>query len=121
MVLLALAMQLAPQVARADYLDVITTRLGDCTLEKYMSIVEEFRAVMVQQKYPYKVEIAVPLINNEMDVVYWVGRSPDLAAFGEGYTRWAREIGKSGTPEARVNEKLNTCGANVSRSGSLTR
>ena len=42
MAMLAVAMLLPPQVARADYLDVITTRLGDCSLENF-EIVEEFR------------------------------------------------------------------------------
>lgn len=121
MTLLAVAMLLAPAVARADYLDVITTRLGDCSLDKYMSIVAEFRLVMAEQKYPYTVEIAVPFINNEMDTVYWIGRSPNLAAFAEGYTRWESQIAKSGTPEAKVSDRLNTCGESVSRSGHLTR
>ena len=35
--MLGVVIFLAPQVARADYLDVISTRLGDCSLEKYMS------------------------------------------------------------------------------------
>ncbi len=119
--ILTIVMLLAPQVVRGDYLDVITTRLGDCSLEKYMGIVEEFRGVMKQQHYNYTVEVAVPLINNNMDAVVWVGRSPDLAIFGAEYTRWEGAIAKPGTPEAKVNEKLNACGENVSRSGHVTR
>jgi hypothetical protein len=119
--MLGVAMLLAPQVARADYLDVITTRLGDCSLEKYLTLVDEFRGVMKQQKYPYTVEIAVPLINNDLDAVYWIGRTADLASFATGVTRWEGEIAKKGTPEAKVNEKLDACGENVSRSGQVTR
>ena len=118
--MLGLVLLLAPQVARADYLDVITLRLGDCSLEKYMEIVEDFRAVIKQQNYPYSVEIAVPLMNDQLDVVYWIGRAPNFQSFGEGFSRWEREILKRGTPEAKVNDKFQECGENVSRTGHLT-
>lgn len=115
--ILAIVMLLAPQAALADYLDVITTRLGDCTLEKYLGLVEEFRGVMKQQGYKYTVEIAEPLVNDPLDVIYWIGRAPDFATFGAEYTRWESQIVKGGTPEAKINDKLNACGENVTRSG----
>ena len=120
MFLLGIALLMAPQAARADYIDVITTRLGDCSLEKYLKLVEEFRGVMSEQKYAYTVEIAVPVVADPLDVVHWLGRSPNFATFGEEYTRWLAAIAKGGTPEAKLNDKLNKCGENVSRSGHLT-
>ena len=119
--ILALSLLMAPQVARADYLDVITVRLGNCSLDKYMQIVEDFREVMKQQNYEYSVEIGVPVMNEQLDVVYWIGRAPDFEAFGRGFSRWEREIVKRGTPEAKLDSRLEKCGENVSRTGHFTR
>jgi hypothetical protein len=120
--LLAFAMLLTPLVAHADYLDVITNRLKDgCSIDKYLGVVEEFRGVMKSQGYKYTVEIAPPFTGPDLSVVYWVGREPSFATFGQEYDRWDAAIAKPGTPEAKVNEKLNACSTNVSRSGSRTR
>ena len=105
---------------RADYLDVITTRLGDCSQEKYLELVDEFRGVMKSQKYSYMVEIAIPLINDQMDVVFWIGRTADFATFGQEYSRWEKAVATGGTPEAKMNDKLNSCGENLTRSGHTT-
>jgi hypothetical protein len=121
-ILLSIAILLVSGVSHADYLDVITTRLTpDCPLEKYMDVVEEFRGVITQQGYKYRVEIAVPFTNDELDVVYWLGREPDFATLGAENDRWEAAIAKGGTPEAGMSEKLNACGVNVSRSGHRTR
>jgi len=119
---LAFALLLTPLVARADYLDVITSRLtAGCSLDKYLGVVEEFRGVMKTQGYKYTVEIAPPFIGPDLSVVYWVGREPNFATFGQESDRWEAAIAKAGTPEAMVSAKLNACSENVSRSGSRTR
>ncbi len=119
---LVILMLLGAQVARADYLDVITTSLTpSCPLEKYMSLVKEFRGVTERLGYKYTVEISVPLMNHELDVVYWIGREPDLTTFGAESDRWEIEVAKGGTPEATIDKKLDACGENVSRSGHHTR
>jgi hypothetical protein len=120
--LLAFALVLMPLVAHADYLDVITNKLTDgCSLDKYLGVVEEFRGVMKSQGYKYTVEIAPPFIGSDLSVVYWVGREPSFATFGQESDRWEAAIAKAGTPEAVVSGKLNACSSNVSRSGSRTR
>jgi hypothetical protein len=120
--LLTILMLFGAQVARADYLDVITTRLDPaCPLDKYMSVVKEFREVIDRRGYKYTVEIAVPLTNDVLDVVYWIGREPDFATFGAESDRWEAEVAKRGTPEATIDKKLDACGENVSRSGHRTR
>ena len=120
--LLALALLLTPLAAHADYLDVITNKLRDgCTLDKYLGVVEEFRGVMKSQGYKYTVEIVPPFIGDDLTVIYWVGREPSFATFGEESDRWEAAIAKPGTPEAKINEKLDACTENVSRSGSRTR
>ena len=114
-------MLLAPLAAHADYLDVITTKLNaGCSLEKYRDIVQEFRGVMTAQKYKYTVEIAVPFIGSDLDLVYWVGREPNAATFGQETDRWNAAIAKPETPEAKVNAKIAECGVNQSRSASTT-
>jgi hypothetical protein len=119
--LLACATLLAPLAAHADYLDVITTKLNaGCTLDKYTSVVQEFRGVMTSQKYKYTVEIAVPFVSNDLSVVYWIGREANAAAFGQETDRWNAAIAKPDTPEAKVNAKIAACGVNESRSGSTT-
>jgi len=115
-------MLLTPLAAHADYLDVITSKLtAGCSLDQYLTVVEEFRGVMKSQKYKYTVEIAAPFIGSDLSVVYWVGRTPNFASFGEGSSRWEAAVAKPGTPEAKINDKLNACSESVSRSGSLTR
>ena len=120
--LVVFAMLLTPLVAHADYVDFITNRLiAGCSLDKYLGVVEEFRGVMKTQGYKYTVEIAPPFIGSDLSVVYWVGREPNFATFGQESDRWEAAIVKPGTPEALISEKLNACSQNVSRSGSRTR
>ncbi len=120
--LFTLAMLVTPLVGHADYIDVITARLKDgCSLDKYLGVVEEFRGVMKTQAYKYTVEIAEPLLGPDLSVIFWVGREPNFATYGQESDRWEAAIAKTGTPEAKVNAKLDACTENVSRSGSRTR
>jgi hypothetical protein len=117
----ALLLIVGPQVAKADYVDVITNKLTtSCTMEQYLSTVQEFRGVMTSQGYTYTVEILAPVTSPDLNNVFWVGRTKDLATFGVEYTKWLNALGKAGSPEAKVNAKLNKCATNVSRSGALT-
>ncbi len=119
--LLALSLLIAPTVASADYLDVITNSLNDgCSMEEYGKVVEEFRGVMTSQGYSYTVEIVVPFIGDQLDGVFWVGRTKDFATFGSESDRWEKALMNSKSPESKINKKLNDCATNVSRSGSRT-
>ncbi len=120
--LLAFAMLLTPLAAHADYLDVFVNKLkAGCSLDKYLAVVEEFRGVMKSQGYKYTVEIATPFIGPDLSAIYWVGRGPNSASFGQETDRWDAAIAKPGTPEAKINDKLNACAESVSRTVSLTR
>ncbi len=120
--LLSLVLLLAPQLASADYLDVIVNKLNDgCSMEKYMKNVGEFRGVMKSEGYTYTVEIATPFTNDVLDVIYWIGREPNFGTFGAENDRWIAAVAKGGTPEAKISDKLGECATNVSRSGSQTR
>lgn len=119
--LFAFLLIVGPQAAQADYVDVITNKLSaDCTMEKYLANVEEFRGVMTSQGYTYTVEILAPVTSADLSNVFWVGRTKDLATFGAEYTKWLTALEQAGSPEAKVNAKLNKCSTNVSRSGALT-
>lgn len=112
---------MTPAIAGADYLDVITNKLNDgCSLADYQKVVEEFRGVMKSEGYDYTVEIAVPLIGPDLDAVFWVGRTKDLATFGTGNQRWTKALANPKSAEAKVSAKLGKCAENVSRTGSLT-
>jgi hypothetical protein len=111
----------APVVASADYLDVIATKLKDnCSLAEYNKVIEEFRGVMTSEKYSYSVEIAVPFTGPELDLVYWIGRTKDIATFGVENGRWDQALANAKSPEAKVNAKLEKCSVNVRRTGSTT-
>ena len=119
--LLALSLLIAPTMASADYLDVITNSLNDgCSMEEYGKIVEEFRGVMTSQGYSYTVEIVVPFIGDQLDGIFWVGRTKDFATFGAESDRWEKALMNSSSAESKINKKLNGCATNVSRSGSRT-
>lgn len=119
--LVALLLLAAPHAANADYIDVITNDLNpDCTMDQYLANVEAFRGVMTAQGYTYTVEIMAPITGEALDVIFWVGRTKDFATFGAEYTKWLAALEKPGSPESKVNEKLNQCSTNVSRSGLLT-
>jgi len=117
----ALALLVAPTLAGADYLDVITNRLNDnCSMDQYAKVVDEFRGVMTSQKYSYTVEIVVPLIGDQLDAIFWVGRTKDMATFGSENDRWAKALTDANSPEAKINKKLNNCTTSLSRTGSQT-
>lgn len=119
--LIALLSIVGPQTAQAEYVDVITNKMSDdCTMEQYLASVEEFRGVMTSQGYTYTVEILAPVTSPDLTNVFWVGRTKDLATFGAEYTKWLTALENAGSPEAKVNAKLNKCSTNVSRSGALT-
>lgn len=119
--LLSIAIMAAPLAASAQYIDAISTKLvGGCTLEQYLAVVDEFRGVMTSEGYKYTVEIAQPL-TGELGVLWWVGRTPDLATYGAEYSRWEAAIAKGGTPEAKISEKLTQCSENQTRQGSIVR
>jgi hypothetical protein len=120
--LLALALLATPWPARADFLDIVTSKLSSgCSLANYLALVEEFRGVMKAQGYKYTVEIVQPFQDSDLSLLYWVGREPNQATFGEENDRWEAATAKPGTPEAKVNDKINACATNVSRTSGHTR
>jgi hypothetical protein len=119
--ILALSLFVVAPSVQADYIDVITNKMtGDCTMEKYLATVEEFRGVMSSEGYTYSVEIMTPMTGPDLSQIFWVGRTKDFATFGSNYTKWLTALEKSNSPESKVNAKLNKCSTNLSRSGALT-
>jgi hypothetical protein len=120
--LLAIALLLAPLTASADYLDVIGNKLNDgCSFDQYLGLVKDFRGVMKSESYGYTVEIAQPRTGEDLTIIWWIGRTKDLATFQKDNARWEAALMKSGSPEAKLNDKLTKCSTNVSRNGSITR
>ncbi len=75
---------------------------------------------MTSQGYSYTVEIAIPFIGNQLDRIFWVGRTKDLATFALETAQWNEALKNSRSPESKINKKLNGCTTNLSRSGSQT-
>lgn len=102
-------------------MDVIANRLNDgCSLDDYTKVVDEFRGVMKSEGYSYTVEIAVPFVGPELDVIYWVGRTKDLATFGSENDKWIKALTNAMSAESKINAKLNKCATNLRRTGSRT-
>lgn len=120
--LLAVALLVSPLAARADYVDVITNKLlPGCSLGQYLGLVDEFRALMKAQKYNYRVETIVPFSGPALNEIYWVGRTANLAEFGQESERWEIAVAKPGTPENAWNTKSLACSETLRRTGGITR
>ena len=117
--LVAAAMLAAPFSATADTVDVITVTVNDdCTLEKYLAIVDDFNAYYKDRSY--QTEILVPVHSADQDAVIWVGRSPSHTAFGQAYDHWEAERVKQGSKVSKLNARLEACTTTVSRSSFQT-
>lgn len=120
--MLAIVLLFVPLAASAQYLDVIGNELKeDCSLDEYLKVVEAFRGVMKAEGYSYTVEIAQPHSSENLSTIWWIGRTKDLVTYASDYTKWEMALAKPGSRESKVNDKLNDCSKNISRSGMLIR
>jgi hypothetical protein len=92
----------------ADHLDVLVFDLQDgCTVPEYMAIVEDFNAW--GKDYDYRTEVAVPLQSDDLSTLYWMGRSPNAAAFGRAWDSWRDAQSDSSSVPARLQARFNEC------------
>jgi hypothetical protein len=103
--------------AAAGHLDVIQVKLREgCSLAQYLSIVKDFNAQW-GQKNGYTAELAVPIQNDDLVHVFWLGRTADTAAFGRAWDVWRSEITDSASVAGKLNARFTGCSENVSRNG----
>lgn len=115
--LLIAALVLAPFSANADFLDVIQVKLKDgCTAKEYISIANDFNDQWAKD-YGYRSEVAVPVQNDELVSIFWLGRSANAEAFGKAWDAWRDGLADPKSLPAKLNKRFEACSTNESRSG----
>jgi len=110
-----------PMASHADYLDIIAWKLNaGCTMDKYLQIVQDFRVQWADAR-GYKVEILVPAQSRDLGTFFWVGRSPNVEAFGKGLDAWTTAQSDPNSGPAKLMARFRECSTSESRAGFFTR
>ena len=118
--IVALLLVALPAVAAADYVDVLSARLKDgCSVATFGQIVKDFNATWAKEG-TYKAELLVPMMSQDVQTLYWVGRTKDAEAFGKGLERWYREAMDPNSDAGKLNARMNQCVTWGSRGGFTT-
>jgi hypothetical protein len=59
----------------------------------------------------------VPIQNDDLVSIFWVGRAANAAAFGAAWDAWRDALDDSGSVAAKLWARIEECSANQSRSG----
>ena len=115
---LALVLLLLPMSASAGgHMDVIQVTLNEkCSVAEYVAIKNDFNAMWGKQN-GYLAEIVVPIQSDDLQSVFWVGRSANAAAYGRAWDTWRDETANSKSIAGRLQERFNKCSTNDSRRG----
>lgn len=106
---LAAALFLSASAAQADHLDVISFTLKDgCSLGQYLEIVDDFNEW--GKAYGYQTEIAVPSFSDNLETIYWLGRSANAEAFGKAHDDWEGAQTDADSVPARLMQRFGECG-----------
>ena len=108
-----------PMAATADHLDVIEFKLKEgCTMAKYLEIVKDFNTTA--GKWGYKAEVATPIQSNNLESLYWLGRSKNAETFGKAWDTWRNAHSDANSPESKLSARFGACSRNSGRPGSDT-
>ncbi len=111
------ALVLFPLSAGADHLDVIKVTLkDDCTLEQYVAIANDFNEQWGTNN-GYRSEVAVPVQNEELVSIFWLGRTASAEAFGKAWDTWRNQLTDPKSLASKLNARFVECSDNTSRSG----
>jgi hypothetical protein len=106
-----------PLSASADHLDVIEVKLKeDCTVAKYVAIANDFNEQWGKD-YGYHSEVAVPVQNQALVSIYWLGRTANAEAFGKAWDAWRDQNMDSKSLASKLQARFDECSTNESRSG----
>ena len=106
-----------PMAASAENMDVIEFKLLDgCSFEKYMEIVNDFNSDWGEAN-GYKASIAMPLQNENLVSMYWLGTTKDAATFGKAWDTWRDAQSNPESVEAKLWARFQACSINLGRSG----
>ena len=105
-----------PMAASADYMDVIEFKLLEgCSFEQYMEIVNDFNEW--GKEYGYSTQIAVPLQNENLESMYWLGTTKDAATFGKAWDTWRDALPDPESTPAKLWARFQACEVNLGRWG----
>ena len=114
---LILVLFLFPYVSKAEVLDNISFTINkNCTMKKYISIVDEFRKNPIVQKHGYKVKILSPISSSNLTVHYWEGTTASVKDFQGFVSEMRPQIATLGSAENKLMAKFQECITNHSRS-----
>lgn len=106
-----------PIAASADYMDVIEFKLNDgCSFGKYMEIVNDFNSTW-GEKNGYTSRVAVPLQNENLVSMYWLGTTKDAATYGKAWDTWRDALSDPESTPAKLWERFQACSTNLGRWG----
>jgi hypothetical protein len=115
--ILIVALFVLPLSASADYMDVIQVKLDDkCSVDKYVEIKNDFNEQWGKNN-GYMAEVLVPIQNDDLVSLFWVGRTANAAAFGAAWDAWRDQLTDSKSVAAKLWARLQKCAGNQSRSG----
>ena len=115
--LIAIALLALPMSAAADHLDVIEVKLNEgCSFSTYMQIAKDFNSQW-GAKNGYKAEVLTPIQSNNLESLYWVGRSISAAAYGKAWDTWRDESADPNTVAGKLWTRFAACSTNVGRRG----
>ena len=108
---------LLPMTASAEYMDVIEFKLNDgCSFNKYMEIVTDFNSKW-SEALGYTASVAMPLQNDNLASMYWLGTTKDATTFGKVWDTWREALNDPKSTPARLWERFQECSVNLRRSG----
>ncbi len=119
MALVVLLLPLSPlsAVAADGHMDVIQVTLDPkCSLAEYVKIKDDFNASWGDQN-GYRAEVVVPIQSEDLQSVFWVGRTADAAAYGKAWDNWRDETANPKSIAGKLQKRFNKCSTNTSRRG----
>ena len=117
---MALLLLAVPAVACADYVDVLSAKLKEgCSVATLQLIVKDFNETWAKEG-TYKAELLVPMMSQDVNTVYWVGRTKDAETFGKGVERWRREAMDANSVAGKLSARMSQCVNWGSRGGFTT-
>ena len=112
--ILLAAFLLLPLNAVAEHMDVIEFKmLEGCSMDQYMAIVKDFNEW--GKGYDYKAKIAFPLQSHNLTSVYWLGTSPNAAAFGKAWDAWRDGLADPKSGPSKLSARFAECSENLGR------
>jgi len=115
--LLLLILFLTPTLASAEYMDVIKFKLtGQCSFSEYLEIKNDFNSQWGEGN-GYISRVAMPLQNDDLGSMYWIGTTENAAAFGAAWDSWRDALGDPDSVPAKLSARFQVCSENLSRRG----